>query len=419
MLELTENNRGQHYVIGHSHGALVALYALRDASLAQRIEGVVSLSTPYLVARERELSVLGWAAACLGTLSAVWICLQLTKLPFATYLDAHGPWYIGVAAFLLGFVLQMSCLAAPGGVLLGMLKLTEWFLETLAIPEIHSERLLVVRRPSDEASALITLFHALELLVTAVWGRRGPFDRLLTSKVQWLLHATAAAAANLPQALIRVFVFWTKIGAPLIIVTSLTAAIVLFNHPENFDIWKNAGWSRSLPLWLAAKSAYFYFSTYAPFWLLALAGVIAFPAFALVNVFGLLLSIALTVGLVLGAAFFVAVLCTAILALTSVPELGQCVATVVVSAEAAPPGSYTIVHTSGRTSESDGFLLHSWSYTRDEALAAIVKWFATPKPAGQPLVRLRDPQPPSGARTGSQRPSGAPIRSRIYRSVRR
>jgi hypothetical protein len=46
MLDLTARHSGRHFIIGHSHGGLISLYAVRDHDLAKGIEGIISLSTP-------------------------------------------------------------------------------------------------------------------------------------------------------------------------------------------------------------------------------------------------------------------------------------------------------------------------------------------------------------------------------------
>ena len=106
--KLTDMHPGSHYVIGHSHGALVTLYALRDPVLAQRIAGVVSLSTPYLIARRRQLSIFGMIAAILGLLGVLWLGITFARMPFARSLDSSNPGYITGALFMLGFVLQIG-----------------------------------------------------------------------------------------------------------------------------------------------------------------------------------------------------------------------------------------------------------------------------------------------------------------------
>jgi pimeloyl-ACP methyl ester carboxylesterase len=60
------------FVVAHSHGAQVALYALRKPNLAGRIAGVVAMGSPFLIARPRNTKVFRanfwrWFGLRLGT----------------------------------------------------------------------------------------------------------------------------------------------------------------------------------------------------------------------------------------------------------------------------------------------------------------------------------------------------------------
>jgi pimeloyl-ACP methyl ester carboxylesterase len=54
---IREYPSAKHYIIAHSHGGNVALYALRDEDLQRQIAGVVCLSTPFLSFGERHLGM--------------------------------------------------------------------------------------------------------------------------------------------------------------------------------------------------------------------------------------------------------------------------------------------------------------------------------------------------------------------------
>jgi hypothetical protein len=47
--------KARHYVIGHSHGGNVMLYAMKDEALSDRITGAVTLATPFITVRRRKL----------------------------------------------------------------------------------------------------------------------------------------------------------------------------------------------------------------------------------------------------------------------------------------------------------------------------------------------------------------------------
>jgi alpha-beta hydrolase superfamily lysophospholipase len=43
----------RHFIIAHSHGGIVALYALRDPAADQVVSGIITLATPFVSARPR------------------------------------------------------------------------------------------------------------------------------------------------------------------------------------------------------------------------------------------------------------------------------------------------------------------------------------------------------------------------------
>lgn len=97
---------GRHYIVAHSHGGNIALYAMRDKELAERIDGIITLSTPFLVPRKRDLSLLGRVSIGRGTfvffgipLFLLALALLVWHLPFLT--SSSQKVNPGVAAFLV------------------------------------------------------------------------------------------------------------------------------------------------------------------------------------------------------------------------------------------------------------------------------------------------------------------------------
>jgi hypothetical protein len=58
----------RHFLVAHSHGGNIALYALRDPKVRERITGVATLATPFLIARKRDLGTQGLSLFCVGFL---------------------------------------------------------------------------------------------------------------------------------------------------------------------------------------------------------------------------------------------------------------------------------------------------------------------------------------------------------------
>ncbi|MER9702177.1 hypothetical protein [Mesorhizobium sp. M0146] len=391
--KLTNEHAGPHYLIGHSHGALVTLYALRDSDLALRIEGVISLSTPYLIARRRQLSILGWIAAVLGCFGIFGLGMSLSRVPLMIFLDSTGPRYLGVAVAVLGIIVQVGLIVALIGLFRWTGKLTDWFLRTMTIPDVHPKRLLVVRGPSDEASALISLFHALELFVTALWGRRGPFDSLITAKATKLIEWLVDIWGRRPKKIMRLLGIWLGIGMAILVGAMFTVLWLSIYRRQQFDLWAVTGWSpgpRKSALWIGYRVFYQFALSAFPTWVLAVLVALAMPAIVVIGTVSTLVSWGLYLGVFLGAFFLLMIGWTALLALASVPELGPCAATMIVAVETSPPGQYPVVHGSD-TSTIDVFLTHSWSYTHPVALNSIVEFIATPKPFGEPLAKMPTP----------------------------
>ena len=65
----------RHFVIAHSHGGNVALYAMRDPVAREAVDGIVTLATPFISARRRKLrphsNVLAWAVLGISALLAL------------------------------------------------------------------------------------------------------------------------------------------------------------------------------------------------------------------------------------------------------------------------------------------------------------------------------------------------------------
>jgi alpha-beta hydrolase superfamily lysophospholipase len=46
--QTSENPDAAHFVVGHSHGGSVALYSMLKSGIAEKIDGVICLSTPFI-----------------------------------------------------------------------------------------------------------------------------------------------------------------------------------------------------------------------------------------------------------------------------------------------------------------------------------------------------------------------------------
>lgn len=88
--QLAESPGAKHFVIAHSHGTQVTLYALRHPGLVGRIAAVVGMGSPFLIARPRNTKLLrsnfwSWFEARLGVflvvlaIGSLWVGAWLEK----------------------------------------------------------------------------------------------------------------------------------------------------------------------------------------------------------------------------------------------------------------------------------------------------------------------------------------------------
>lgn len=131
----------RHFLVAHSHGGNIALYALRDPAVRERITGVATLATPFLIARRRDLGTQGLSLFCVGFLGWGWLAGELIRRltwPSAEWLPA----IVGTALFMLLTVLVVRLWQRAG-------KVAEDL--QLAVPA--QGRLWIARMSGDEATA--------------------------------------------------------------------------------------------------------------------------------------------------------------------------------------------------------------------------------------------------------------------------
>jgi len=133
----------KHFVVGHSHGGNIAVHALRDPWLAQRIDGLICLSTPFLTVIRRQVD----GAMMLGIIFSPLLILAATfRNPYA--LVAGG-------AFCMALWYALN-------------KLGPFILDATAYPSLDPRRVLLMRTVADEASAAIGIAYFISRLMGAI-----------------------------------------------------------------------------------------------------------------------------------------------------------------------------------------------------------------------------------------------------------
>ncbi|MFZ3328128.1 MAG: hypothetical protein WA231_20570, partial [Methylocella sp.] len=141
------------FVIAHSHGGNVALYALRDPAVRGDVRGIVGLSTPFIYCRRRDLGLgglfsVGVFLLALYGMAAQGLILRLlpdwtsTPRKFVAMLSLA---FLGLVFYLVLWVVSLALLKkGPSGVLSDLS-------ESFRLPDLEPDELLVVRAPGDEA----------------------------------------------------------------------------------------------------------------------------------------------------------------------------------------------------------------------------------------------------------------------------
>ncbi len=140
---ILDHPEAEHFIIAHSHGGNVAMYALQDDTLEARISGLVRSSTPFLHVYSRKASRGGGETLRLGMLNAWPFFLIALLIASGQVTNSAAPLVIGLLAIL-------GCLL--------FIRWEAWckrLAEQLQFPSMKHTRLLLLRATGDEASAAL------------------------------------------------------------------------------------------------------------------------------------------------------------------------------------------------------------------------------------------------------------------------
>lgn len=162
----------RHVLFAHSHGGNVVMYALAEPELRSRVAGVITMSTPFILARPRGLgpndgrailSLLG-----LPTLAATLLANRLLHL--------QGLWK-WLPALIAGVVGGMIMLWGER-----YLKQRRKQMAGMVLPEMPDLRALLLRIVGDEASIGLVAAQFSVWFSNRLW-------RMLSFPLEWLDHA--------------------------------------------------------------------------------------------------------------------------------------------------------------------------------------------------------------------------------------
>ncbi|MCX6899906.1 MAG: alpha/beta fold hydrolase [Verrucomicrobia bacterium] len=138
------------FIIAHSHGGNVAMYALNDGEVRKLVSGVVSLSTPFIMCRPRRLPedllspLIVLISPFIFIFAGIWLRF---RIPIQVWMVVLFGLAMGVQAVLSRIVL--------GHWKGGLQSIRQKLADSLAQPAMSSRELLIVRAPGDEASAAL------------------------------------------------------------------------------------------------------------------------------------------------------------------------------------------------------------------------------------------------------------------------
>lgn len=166
------------FVIAHSHGGNLAMYAMRDPAIRSRVAGLVTMATPFVVA-SRRLSI-HWDARFLWAGFGVYAA-ALTYL-LQRYITPHLPFSSALAVTATA-VLCFAMLLALAGFLLAYLENHSYILEkTFELPVIDESQLLIIRSAGDEASIALLFSQFLALVPYRLFVAGATFVERLHAK---------------------------------------------------------------------------------------------------------------------------------------------------------------------------------------------------------------------------------------------
>jgi hypothetical protein len=187
-----------HFIIAHSHGGNVALYALRDQQVRTQVRGTVCLSTPFISCRRRELGEGGFTSIFGFLVVLGWI--STSESPIVQFIpgidwlkrESIATWPLAILMIVITLVF--------GFVFAKYIPFLSDLAETFRLPDLESGELLIVRAPGDEASSSLGATRVFSLLLGYVSQALGrvyragerliEFDERLTWGKRFLIFIT-------------------------------------------------------------------------------------------------------------------------------------------------------------------------------------------------------------------------------------
>lgn len=380
----------RHCVIAHSHGGNILCYALRDTpELVAQLDYIVTLSTPFLLMRSRNLSMFGMMSA-FGSLIVAIIGIFLLAISLALGPSTPGEFFalwreVSVHEFSyknwIVTLIGLSMFAAGSAVVSVVRRWKAWLDATLAMPRLTPERLLIVRSFADEATALLVAAQFFDILMTMFWGRSGAIDRALLASGTWLAGQVKQWSEGwVGIALFHLLGAWAKLFYVEIAVLLPVSCYFYWTQPDAYVA--------------------FFLGPYTPtvknIW--AVIALLGAPIVVVLAVLAAIVLLVLALGATVGLVVVAANICLSLIMLVVVPELGPLALIMAISAEPVPGvGIFRVLQI--RPEHKIGTVetrFHSTTYADPAALDAITTFISGNRvEPGAPVQRVGAADNPS------------------------
>ena len=327
----------KHIIIAHSHGGNILLHALRDNDLRSRIAGIVLLSTPFLHINERPAGPFG--LVLVGGFIFIILGLLSKMLMAQCGILQPAEWWHIIGTIITGVLIIVAVGIA--------LKWQEWSLrwaKSIALPDLSDAKMLILRKPADEATLFLFLVQFLEVLINRIWVILIEFIIYVCEVIyrpwNWIMETTET------NRLYKSGVFGFVVGAALVIFFLFQDRLYLFMEQQG----------------IASTLGMLFIVFSISFW------IIAFPVCLMVAL--LFIAILITIPFLF---------CNAILLAMIGPELALAAPFLDVSVEYGPPGKATIFHVKddisldGSNFEKEQAFVHA-IYNDPQCRRVIIEW---------------------------------------------
>jgi hypothetical protein len=165
----------EHFVVAHSHGGNIALYAMNDSELSKSVAGIVCLGTPFITCQARNLEP--------GLLPFQTIASILLPVSLIALLLRFLNWYVdryqnaSFAGFILMGIAGLCCAVGSIPLVAPLFRVLKRMIErhqqellsTLCPPRILSAPVLCISAKGDEAGRHLRFLEWMSALPLLLW----------------------------------------------------------------------------------------------------------------------------------------------------------------------------------------------------------------------------------------------------------